>query len=218
MRAPRSARWMNDQEWEIVTGVYNSSTLPFRQRIFITDALGGGDRPFTIPTSLISSLPAVLAGGFAGGTLGGPAGAAVIAAIASAGAWVGSLVNLGYIMNVGPGAYRDMSADFPNPRPPRTTADEYRKLLVHETCHVWQGKNSVFALSYVFGSAYSQCAAALGGATTGGAYNYTAGSAWGSYNPEQQASIVEDWYAAGEHGSGPLWPYIRDFVRQGKVS
>jgi hypothetical protein len=207
---------MNDAEWDIVTGVYNSGNLPFRQRIFITDALGGGDRPFTIPTSLISSLPSVLASAFAG-ALAGPAGAALMTAISSGAAWLSSFVNLGYIMSVGPGAYRDMTADYPNPRPPRTVGD-YRNLLVHETAHVWQGKNSVFALSYVFGSAYSQCAASLGGGTTSGAYGYTAGLPWGNYNPEQQASIIEDWYAAGQPGSGTLWPYIRDFVRQGKVS
>lgn len=216
MQAPTSVRWMNDREWEIVTGVFNSSTLPFKQRIFITDGLGAQNRPFTIPTSLISSLPAVLASALVG-SLGGPAGAALATAISSVGALLGSVANFGYIMSVGPGAYTDMSRDYPNPSG-RRTANDYRALLVHETTHVWQGKNSVFALSYVFGSAISQCAASLGGSTTGGAYNYTAGAAWGSLNPEQQASVVEDWYLAGESGSHALYPYIRDYVRKGKTS
>jgi len=208
---------MNDKEWEIVTGVFNSSTLPFKQRIFVTDGLGAQNRAFTIPTSLISSLPVVLASALAGTALGGPAGAALTTAISSVGALLGSVTNFGYIMSIGPGAYTDMSRDFANPTPPRTI-NEYRALLVHETTHVWQGRNSTFALSYVFGSAISQCASSLGGSTTGGAYGYTAGAAWGSYNPEQQASIVEHWYEAGESGSHALYPYIRDYVRRGKTS
>jgi hypothetical protein len=208
---------MNDREWAIVVGVFNSSNLPFRQRIFVTDGLGAEERPFTIPTSLITSLPVVISNALITGAVAGPAGSAIAAAITSGSAWLGSAVNLGYIMNVGPDAYPDLSIDFPDPQPPKTI-DEYRTLLVHETTHVWQGRNSAFALSYVFGSAYSQCVAALSGATTSGAYAATPGQPWGSYNPEQQAQIVEDWYGDGQHGSGPWWPYIRDFVRRGRVS
>jgi hypothetical protein len=208
---------MNDKEWAIVTGVFNSSCLPLKQRIFITDGLGAQNRPFTIPTSLISSLPAVLASALTGTLLAGPAGTALASALASVGALLGSVVNFGYIMSVGASSYTDMSRDFPNPTG-RQTVNEFRKLLVHETTHVWQGKNSLFALSYVFGSAISQCAASLGGGTTGGAYAYTAGTPWGNLNPEQQAHLVEDWYDNGESGSDPLYPYIRDKVRQGKTS
>jgi hypothetical protein len=122
-------------------------------------------------------------------------------------------------MSVGASAYSDMSRDFPSPNPRRgQTVDEFRALLVHETTHVWQGRNSVFALSYVFGSAISQCAASLGGSTTSGAYSYPANPNWGSLNPEQQASLVEDWYKAGESGSHPLYSYIRDYVRHGRTS
>jgi hypothetical protein len=205
---------MNDAEWEIVTGVYNSSNLPFKQRIFVTDGLGGDNAPFTIPTSLISSLPAVLATALGGAVLGGPAGAALAAAVGSGAASLASFVNAAYIMNVGPNAYTDMSVDYPD----LATPNRYRDLLVHETCHVWQGKNSTFALSYVFGSAYNQCKGILSGASRNAAYNYRPLGDWGSYNPEQQAKLVEDWYDAGEHGSGDLWPYIRDFVRKGTVS
>jgi hypothetical protein len=197
MRAPTSVRWMNDSEWEIVTGVFNSSTLPFKQRIFMTDAAGADNRAFCIPTSLVTSLPGVLASAFAGGVVAGPAGAALASAIASAASWLGSVVNFGYIMCVGEKPYPDMSKSYPG-------------LLVHETTHAWQGKNSTLALSYVFASAISQC--------MGDAYGYTAGKPWGEYNPEQQASIVEDWYEAGESGSHTLYPYIRDYVRKGKVS
>ena len=203
MRAPTRVRWMNDREWRIVTRVFGS-TLPFRQRIFITDALGGGNAPFTIPTSLVRSLPAVLGGAFTGTVLGGPAGGAALATITGALAHVSSLVNIGYLMNIGPGDYADMAA-----------SDQ--PLLVHETAHVWQGKNSWFAMSYAIESALHQCAGILGGSGRGTAYNYTAGSNWSSYNPEQQASIIEDWFRAGEPASGSLWPYVRDYVRKGRV-
>lgn len=35
-----------------------------------------------------------------------------------------------------------------------------------------------------------------------------------TYSAEQQANIVRDWYDAGRPNSGPLWPYIRDHIRQ----
>jgi hypothetical protein len=169
---------MNTPEYAIVSRVFGD-TLPWRIRIIITNGLGKDNRPFCIPTSLLTSLPAALATGFA---------AVLIGELAS-------FVNFGYLVNVG-SDYEDMSSSNQN-------------LLVHETTHVWQGKNSVFAMTYVFESAISQCIHGLN------AYSYTAGSEWSSYNPEQQADIVEDWYAAGEPETGDLWGYIRDHVREG---
>ena len=83
-----------------------------------------------------------------------------------------------------------------------------RNLLAHETTHVWQGKNSTFALSYVFNSVYNQC-------VLSDAYAYTPGQAWSSYNVEQQARIVENWYMNGESTSSDLYHYITDNVRKG---
>jgi hypothetical protein len=82
-------------------------------------------------------------------------------------------------------------------------------LLVHETTHVWQGKNSSFGLSYIFNSLYNQ---ALYGSA---AYQYTPGKPWKSYNVEQQATIVTDWFRMGQPPSGPLYPYIVNHVRKG---
>lgn len=186
---PTSARLMNQAEYAVVTRVLGN-TLPYRFRIIITNGAGLGNRPFTIPTSLLSTLGATVAGGF----LGGPAGALIGGGVGS----LTSFINMAYLMNVG-SAYPNMSTSNTG-------------LLVHETTHVWQGKNSSLSLSYVFGSCVSQC---LRG---GAAYNYTPGSAWGSYNVEQQASIVEDWFVAGEPQSGDLWSYIRDYVRHGRTS
>jgi hypothetical protein len=53
-----------------------------------------------------------------------------------------SVLNLAYLMNVG-SSYNTLGV-----------GDQ--RLLVHETTHVWQGKNSTFAMSYVFSSVLNQ--------------------------------------------------------------
>jgi hypothetical protein len=83
----------------------------------------------------------------------------------AAGGYLGSFINLAYLINTGD-AYDSL-----------TSTD--RDTLVHETTHVWQGKNNTFALSDVFNSIYNQCVLA-------NAYAYTAGQAWSSYNAEHR--------------------------------
>ncbi len=181
MTIPTSARLMSAPEYQIVTRVFGN-TLPWRQRIIVTNGAGLNNRPFTIPTALVRVLLGTAASGFL---------APVTAALGS----LTSFINLGYLMNVG-SAYS-------------TLETSHQGLLVHETAHVWQGKNSTLALSYVFNSCINQCV--RGGA----AYNYRAGGNWSDYGVEQQASIIEDWFNAGEPTSGPLWGYIDGYVRQG---
>lgn len=118
-------------------------------------------------------------------------------AISIAGGYLGSVANAAYLINAG--------ADY------NALATTEQALLVHEMTHVWQGHNSTFALSYVFSSLLNQ---GLHGA---GAYGYTAGKAWSSYNAEQQATIVEDWFSTGHSTSSPLYPYISDHIRKGTV-
>jgi len=187
---PTAARFYNDGEWAIVSRVFTTPYLPWRYRILLTDALGVDSAPFTIPTTVLSSL-------------------GLTAAFGPIAGYISSLTTLGYLVNVGPGSYPDM------------TATKAKKgLLVHETTHVWQGYNDIFSLSYVIDSAVHQCAgmASSGGSVSGrgGAYAYTAGSDFGSYSAEQQAAIVQDWFLAGEPGSGSLWRYIRDNIRRGR--
>ncbi|MEW6129651.1 MAG: hypothetical protein AB1757_21605 [Acidobacteriota bacterium] len=69
---------------------------------------------------------------------------------------------------------------------------EDKELLIHELTHVWQGEHSKRSWDYVFSSMWSQ-------ALTPNAYAYdkTEYKFWDDYNPEQQASIVEDWFADG---------------------
>ena len=87
------------------------------------------------------------------------------------------MVNAGYLINVG-AAYDALGVT-------------HQRLLVHETTHVWQGKNSTFALSYVYNSVLNQ------GMHGSGAYAFVAGQPWKPYNVEQQATIVDTWFNSG---------------------
>jgi hypothetical protein len=222
MRAPTQARWLTSAEWTIVTDVFGS-TLPYQQRVFLTDGLGGGSgsgAPFTIPTSAISlaTIPAVITAGFNAliANKTGPVGRALSTLhnyVGTGPTFLGTLpsqilgtVNLGYFVSVGPTAYPDMTVD-------QGTKD----LLVHEMTHVWQGKNSTSSMTYVINSVFHQCQGIFGAGSRGTAYGFTAGSPWHSYNAEQQAKIVESWYSSGKPTSGDLWEYIRDYVRKGKA-
>lgn len=86
-------------------------------------------------------------------------------------------------------------------------SDRYKALLVHELTHVWQGQNGIFTFAYVANSGWHQL---FSGSA---AYKYTPGKNWSEYNVEQQAHIVEDWYATGMSTESPLYRYIRDIIR-----
>jgi hypothetical protein len=73
-----------------------------------------------------------------------------------------------------------------------------------------RGKNSRLALTYVFNSVLNQC---LHGS---GAYSYTAGQPWRSYDAEQQAMIIEHWFRLGQPQTSPLYPYIVNHVQGGR--
>ena len=215
MQAPSKGRFLNQAEWDILHSVYQG-TLPLRYRILITDGLGGGNRPFSIPTSAISvlTIPAAAQAAYTGlitanlGSLGDG-----LNKLSNATGFMGALalpsqlagvVNLGYIVSVGSAAYADMSVS-------------HRALLVHELAHVWQGSNSRSSTTYVANSVMNQCRSDLTIGGTTSAYDFTPGSNWRTYNAEQQASIIEKWYVDGMPTSGDLWPYIRDYVRRGIV-
>lgn len=82
-------------------------------------------------------------------------------------------------------------------------------LLIHELTHVWQGHNSGLAWGYVLNSLLSQAVCEISGTN---AYKYTVGKDFNSYNVEQQASIVEDWYIKGCSKSNSRYRYIRDDI------
>ena len=79
--------------------------------------------------------------------------------------------------------------------------------LIHELTHVWQGHHQSWPWSYVLNSMWHQ---AVRGRR---AYVYTPGQPWETYAAEQQAQLVQDWFAAGERLGDPRTFYIDRHVR-----
>lgn len=104
-------------------------------------------------------------------------------------------VSMVYLVNVGPSFYLHGMGS----QPASAT-------LVHELVHVWQGNHGIYSGAFMFASIYHQHRLGLA------AYLYTPGQPWKSYNVEQQANIVEDWFKSGEPKSGVLYPYVRDHL------
>jgi hypothetical protein len=147
MRTARHTRYLGSLETDIARKVFQN-TIPYDD-VVVSDGLGMGDRPFTLPTDM----PATLLFNVSDGK---------------------------YVIHAGDG-YFGMSRD-----------KEDQKLLIHELTHVWQGEHSGSSWDYVFSSAWSQ--ALLDDAY---AYDKQRLKPWNDYNPEQQAHIVEDWFADG---------------------
>jgi len=110
------------------------------------------------------------------------------------------------------------------------------QLLIHELTHAWQIANETFLPEY-----YCRALGTASG-TAGGdmsAYDYgPAGPAWGSFNTEQQAAIIDGWFAGSDaptlegkvqpqrmfppmssvditEGGSPYFRYVRDNLRAG---
>ena len=91
--------------------------------------------------------------------------------------------------------------------------------LIHELTHVWQGEHWRHTGDYVV-----DAAAHLVGVPLRNPYAYRLGLRWEQYYAEQQATIVEDWFAVpgtsdstGDSAStdSPRFPFIRDNIRRG---
>jgi len=85
-----------------------------------------------------------------------------------------------------------------------------RETLIHELVHVWQGEHSLWNKSYIFNSLWNQA--------RGDAYGYrlediTAHKPWKDFNVEQQAKIVEDWFAHGQSLDDPRYRYVVEEIR-----
>jgi hypothetical protein len=115
--------------------------------------------------------------------------------------YVGSGRQQQFLMNVGPTGYAGMQQTV-----------RMKDLMIHEMTHAWQSVHSLWSASYIFSSLWAQ---AWQGRC---AYDYVAGASWGSYNVEQQASIVEDWFHDGMSESDERFRYIRDNIRAGNHS
>jgi hypothetical protein len=113
------------------------------------------------------------------------------------------------------------------------------QLLIHELAHAWQIANDTFTPAY-YCKALSTAIGTVGGDMS--AYTYgPAGQSWGSFGTEQQASIVDEWFAGklfpeqdgapqrqrafepmssdadGNAAPNPYFGYIRDNIRAGIV-
>lgn len=152
--------------------------FPSRYRVWITNACSEDDRAFVLPTSAITTVFS---------SVFGLPGLAV--------AYLASATNVGYLINVG-SRYGDL-----------VSSRERQRLLVHESVHVWQGYNDVFANSFFAEAMFCHVT------QSEEAYKFAPGEEWSSYNPEQQAMIVQNWFLAGMPESGPLWPYIKENFR-----
>lgn len=116
--------------------------------------------------------------------------------------------------------------------------DETRASLIHELTHVWQGQHhGRTSQTYMLRSAVAQCTHGVRDVFTARgwcgwaqhrrkAYDYSKklGAAWESFNVEQQAALVEDWFREWqrnglEEASEPIndarYAYVSDIIRAG---
>jgi hypothetical protein len=93
---------------------------------------------------------------------------------------------IGFNINVGPLIYDDLlrGIEFP-------PFGIDKNILIHEMTHVWQYYHGYHVVA---SSVWANAVDKLGIGPD--AYRYTVGQAWNSYNVEQQAQLVEDWYNA----------------------
>jgi hypothetical protein len=171
-------RQMTDEEFAFADRVFRG-TLPSK-RIVLTNLLGLGRRPFTMPT----------------------VGDAI-------------LVNLGAGFD-DPIRYTGYG-DADNPK--RQKAGQ---LLIHELTHAWQIATTTFLPGMICGGVLNQ-ATTIGGDMS--VYKYgPAGPPFRDFNLEQQASIVDDWFAGTdpqsfppltESDENPYFRYVRDNIRTG---
>jgi hypothetical protein len=112
-----------------------------------------------------------------------------------------SIINLG-------SAYED---------PIRHTNNKYREhgqILIHELTHVWQIEHTSSVMNFLCEAIHTQVANPV--------YEPAADNRpWGEYNPEQQATIVDRWYAGFSNGGppcsiiNPFYHYVLDTINGG---
>jgi hypothetical protein len=180
MREPNNVRYLAAHETMIAKSVY-LDTIPYGS-VLISDGLGGGDRPFTVPTILPLHIP------------------------------FGANFNVKrdgkYVIHAGDGYYG------------MSTLVEDKKTLIHELAHVWQGEHyNSWSWTYAVFSLKDQVVS-----DDAYAYDKTHLGPWDDYGPEQQAQIVEDWFADGMKAYDPTtetgdlrFYYIKRHIRGEQV-
>jgi hypothetical protein len=89
-----------------------------------------------------------------------------------------------------------------------------RNIFIHELVHVWQGQHSKIPGSYQASSFLGQIWSLITTGERKSAYQYKAGESWDSYNVEQQAKIVEDWFKNGSKEDDDLFKYVKENIRK----
>ena len=110
-----------------------------------------------------------------------------------------------YTIYFGPDVFRD-GADQP----------KFRHTFIHELTHVWQGYHSGLGWEYMVESMIAQGHAVITEGNRNRAYDYKTGEPWDSYNVEQQALLVQDWFRNGMRTDDDRYTYIVDNIRAGK--
>ena len=106
-----------------------------------------------------------------------------------------------YALNIGERGYRNAAER------------RFQRVFIHEMTHVWQGHHGSRPYSFMINSVLHQGLWLAVTGDRGRAYDYTPGQAWSTYNVEQQAEIVEHWYARGMRENDPLYPYVSQNIR-----
>jgi hypothetical protein len=106
-----------------------------------------------------------------------------------------------YVIAIGPVCYPDCTASTY-----WSGFGRVRDVFVHEMTHVWQYAHGYFVKINSLASQLQQ---------GDDAYSYELGKSWRSYNVEQQATIVEDWYSHGGTADDDRFQYVSKVVRNG---
>jgi hypothetical protein len=112
-----------------------------------------------------------------------------------------AIISGNYEINVGPDVYPDATLDHWLPG-----FGKYRNIFIHEMTHVWQ---------YYHG--YSVVSGSFWANTFGKGYDHTVEwkDRWESYNVEQQAQLVENWFDDGMKESDKRFFFIENIIRNG---
>jgi hypothetical protein len=111
-----------------------------------------------------------------------------------------------YVIHIGPDAFPDATDS--SVIVLGQTADA---VFIHELTHVWQGVNRRHAFDYILDSVYNQIR--LGSDAYKLNQDDVGKKKWSEFNAEQQAMIVENWYAGGMSESAAAFTYIKDNIR-----
>jgi hypothetical protein len=120
--------------------------------------------------------------------LAGPGGAPFVAALPG--------VITVYLVNLGREGFSD------------PCSPGFRSTFIHELTHVWQGHHSLLPFSFMIDSLLHQAIALARFHDRHACYVYRTGRRWREYNVEQQASLVEDWYAHGMDPDDDRYRYV----------